>query len=134
MLETHGRHLLHITDVSLEGDEIFVRCDHWDEGTRVHVFDTRYVPRSRPLWLLAPSDEIGPIQMEVRHPESSYHAGREIGDEYRYILERRYTKKYPGNMLRRPGLLLNPWAIDDTDSSLAMGGEAGGMHGGEVRR
>ena len=40
---------------------------------------------------------------------SLFTAGREIGDEYRYILERRYVKLFPGNMLARPGLLLNPW-------------------------
>ncbi len=30
----------------------------------------------------------------------------DIGDEYRYILDRKYAKKYPGNMLRRPGLVV----------------------------
>src|SRR5678815_4212210 len=38
-----------------------------------------------------------------------YAGGRDIGDEYRYILERRYAQKFPGNMLSRPGLILNPW-------------------------
>ena len=42
-------------------------------------------------------------------------AGRDIGDEYRYILERRYSKIFPGNMLTRPGLLLNPWEVRSTD-------------------
>jgi hypothetical protein len=53
-----------------------------------------------------------------------YVSGRAISDEYRYILERRYAKKFPGNMLTRPGLLLNPWEVRSTDvveQSLAEG-------------
>ena len=42
--------------------------------------------------------------------------GRNIGDEYRYILDRKYAKKYPGNMLERPSLLLNPWDIRSTET------------------
>ena len=43
--------------------------------------------------------------------------GRSIGDEYQYIIDRRYATKFPGNMLRRPSLLLNPWAIRKTETS-----------------
>ncbi|HEX6984298.1 MAG TPA: hypothetical protein VF170_02925, partial [Planctomycetaceae bacterium] len=58
-------------------------------------------------------------------PESLYVAGRDIGDEYRYVIERRYAKKFPGNMLDRPGLLLNPWVVHDTETGeqLARQGE-----------
>jgi hypothetical protein len=51
-------------------------------------------------------------------------SGRELGDEYRYILERRYTKTFPGNLLPRPGLILSPWETRSTDlsaTSLAQG-------------
>ena len=33
-------------------------------------------------------------------------------------------------MLSRPGLLLNPWALEETSTALAMGGGAGGKFGG----
>ncbi len=36
------------------------------------------------------------------HAESVYLTGRNIGDEYRYVLDRRGQRKYPGNMLDRP--------------------------------
>jgi hypothetical protein len=45
-----------------------------------------------------------------------YTSGRRIGDEYRYILERRYAAKFPGNLLSRPGLILNPWELRTTES------------------
>ncbi|NIP96971.1 MAG: hypothetical protein GWO24_27475, partial [Akkermansiaceae bacterium] len=55
-----------------------------------------------------------------------------------YILERRYARKLPGNMLERPEILLNPWAVRDTEAEkekLQRGedyarkrpGEAGGV-------
>ena len=46
--------------------------------------------------------------------DSAYVAGRKIGDEYQYILDRRLAKKFVGNMLERPSLLLNPWSIRKT--------------------
>ena len=49
-------------------------------------------------------------------PRSLYLAGRNIGDEYRYILDRKFAQKYPGTMLERPSLLLNPWDIRSTES------------------
>ena len=62
-------------------------------------------------------------------PESVYLTGRNIGDEYRYILDRRGTKKFPGNMLDRPQLLLNPWAIRSTET-----GEQAAPRRGRLRR
>jgi hypothetical protein len=64
--------------------------------------------------------------------ESIYLTGRNIGDEYRYVLERRAQKKYPGNMLERPSLLLNPWAVRTTETGeqLAQGGDKFGAKGG----
>ena len=45
-----------------------------------------------------------------------YLTGRNIGDEYRYVLDRKRQKKFPGNMLDRPQLLLNPWAVRSTET------------------
>jgi hypothetical protein len=50
-------------------------------------------------------------------PQSLYVSGRNIGDEYRYILERRFAVRHAGNMLDRPSLLLAPWSVRDTASS-----------------
>ena len=49
-----------------------------------------------------------------------YLAGRNIGDEYRYVLDRRNQKKFPGNMLERPALLLNPWVVRSTETGEQM--------------
>src|SRR5262249_34503670 len=59
------------------------------------------------------------------HAESVYLTGRNIGDEFRYVLDRRQQRKFPGNMLDRPALLLNPWVLRSTQTGeqLAHGGD-----------
>jgi hypothetical protein len=49
-----------------------------------------------------------------------------IGDEMRYIIERRAAKTYPGSMLPRPGLLVNRWSEDDIIQSEQSGAGPGG--------
>ena len=82
--------------------------------TRVHVFATRYRPAFSAFADLAKvrAAELGGVF--PGHAESAYLTGRNIGDEMRYVLDRRAVKKFPGNMLDRPQLLLNPWAIRST--------------------
>ena len=132
MLETAGRSSLHITGMRIEGDELVVHCANADEDARVHVFGSRYVMPSRPRQMLGTPAHVAPAELAAQHAESSYHSGRTIGEEYRYILERRFARKYAGNMLRRPSLLLNPWSIEDTDSGIGLGGGAGGKFGGRA--
>jgi hypothetical protein len=40
---------------------------------------------------------------------------RRLGDEMRYILDRRAAPTFPGSLLPRPGLLLNRWSDEDLD-------------------
>ena len=54
--------------------------------------------------------------MNVPTLESLYAQGRNIGDEYRYIIDRKYARKFAGNMLPRPSAILNPWAIRKTET------------------
>src|SRR5262249_37660452 len=63
--------------------------------------------------------------------QSVYLTGRNIGDEYRYIIDRKYARKFPGNMLERPSLLLNPWAVRVTETGVQMaaGGDEFGAAG-----
>ena len=82
---------------------------------RVHVVATRFVPHGNLFESLGSFTRFeGASASPARRP-NLFAAGRAIGDEYRYILERRYAKLFPGNMLPRPGLLLNPWEVRSTD-------------------
>ncbi|MEZ6093666.1 MAG: hypothetical protein R3C03_05450 [Pirellulaceae bacterium] len=47
---------------------------------------------------------------------NAFAAGRVIGDEFRYVLDRQTSVRFPGNMLQRPTLLLNPWSLGPTEN------------------
>ncbi len=47
---------------------------------------------------------------------AQYANGRTIGDEYRYVLDRRRRTPFAGSLLERPGLVLNPWKLRETET------------------
>lgn len=136
ILEVQDLRPLHITSVSMDAKgaddkkSLRVRLSGVRKTTRVHVYANRYHPAFDPYRGLDVPGRGAPLLTALDRPESTYYSGRQIGDEYRYILDRRFAKKYPGNMLRRPGLLLNPWALAETETSIGAGGGAGGRFGG----
>lgn len=137
MLQAPIQPALQVIGLDVADGELRVALDHAGASTRVHVTATRYLPSHEPFAaLFAPADET-PSITDFDFVPSSYHVGRILADEYRYILERRFTAKYPGNLLRRPGLLLNPWAQEEQgfegsawSSGVGLGGGAGGRFGG----
>jgi len=114
-LELKGNSLLHITSIENDKDFITVKLAHSSPFARVHVAATRFDPDRGVFERLGNFVRFGAASGTPARNPNLYSAGREIGDEYRYILERRYAKLFPGNMLTRPGLLLNPWEIRSTD-------------------
>lgn len=125
---------LHILAATVDADALTIRLANFGARARVHVVAGRYLAPFDPFGLLVGAASPTPATVAVEHSEATYHAGREIGEEYRYILERRFATRFPGNMLRRPSLLLNPWALDATDTSIGRGGGAAGKFGGRSGR
>ena len=121
-----------IETITADKDNITVRLQNASKFARVHVFATRYQPAFSAYGNLAKVRDTEPDGAFPLHAESVYLTGRNIGDEYRYVLERRNQKKYPGNMLARPELLLNPWAVrlTETGEQVAIGGDQFGRGGG----
>ncbi|MEQ1851905.1 MAG: hypothetical protein ABMA01_09975, partial [Chthoniobacteraceae bacterium] len=105
---------LHVTALTQDAEFITVRIANSTTLTRVHVAASRFVPERDLFAALGGFTRFGSAEGAPARLPNLYSAGREIGDEYRYILERRYAKLFPGNMLTRPGLLLNPWDVRDT--------------------
>lgn len=114
---------------TIGADTVTIGLAGFTSRTRVHVFAMR-------SWPMAPAHEALRTWMrraEVTDQETFeaiYASGRVIGDEFRYILDRRAARKFPGNMLTRPGLLVNPWAEQEADSTRRMDGGFGGQFGG----
>ena len=105
-----------IQSVTSDADALVVRLRDQSKFTRIHIFATRYQPAFNTFANLSKvrDAELGGVL--PGHAESVYLTGRNIGDEYRYVLDRRGQRKYPGNMLERPSFLLNPWAIRATET------------------
>ena len=129
MLPGEREPTLQITDLALNDDDLVVTLTGVDSDARVHVIASRYLPAYDPWLSLAGSQSGDASAYPVQTALASYVAGRQLSDEVRYILERRFAQTYPGNMLRRPSLLLNPWAMEETDSVVGVGGGGGGFGG-----
>ena len=131
---------LQITSVLNADGVITVKLANPTPFTRVHVAASRFEPGRGIFADLANFTRFGAASGAPARLPNLYAAGREIGDEYRYILDRRYQKLFPGNMLTRPGLLLNPWDRRSTDvAELAQqAGQAAAMtqggRGGALRQ
>ncbi len=116
-LQVRNAQPLQIASVNADKDTVKIRLENGSKFARVHVFATRYVPEYEVYGNLHSVYFPEPYVIGVRPPETLYVVGRNIGDEYRYILERKHATKFPGNMLTRPSLLLNPWAIRKTETT-----------------
>ncbi len=133
-LELKNTAPLQITGVSAEKDVLTIKLANATVFTRVHIAASRFEPGRGLFAGLGGFTRFGVASGTPAKNPNLFSAGRQIGDEYRYILERRYGKLYPGNMLTRPGLLLNPWEVRDTgldELSLKAMQQAGATRGGK---
>lgn len=102
-----------------EGDEIVLRLSGTTAQTRVHLIGTRFFKDAAlPSSLYQGSR--APLAVRSAPALSSYVSGRDIGDEYRYVIERRSARRRPGTMLEKPSLLLNPWALRTTTTGVQV--------------
>jgi hypothetical protein len=116
---------LGVAEVSLGKTQLGVRLLQAGPGTRVVAVASRFLPAHDLLDDLGEPAPPPPRALRLERPRTAYQSGRDIGDEYRYVLDRKAARKYPGSMLERPGLLLNPWPVRKTTTSVAeaLGGE-----------
>ncbi|HEX3151724.1 MAG TPA: hypothetical protein VHR66_26870 [Gemmataceae bacterium] len=133
-LELAGLKAVTVQSVVADADSLVIQLRDASKFARVHVFASRYQPAFSAYRDLAAVRDAELGGVIPGHAESIYLTGRNIGDEYRYVLDRRGQPKRPGNMLERPSLLLNPWAIRTTETGeqVAAGGDdfsrGGGVH------
>ena len=109
---------LHITGIETKKDVVEIRLANASPFARVHVVASRYLPAYDLFDRLGPAAAAGLLQQYWTPARTFYESGRDIGDEYRYILDRQAAQKFPGNMLDRPGLLLHPWELRSTEAEL----------------
>jgi hypothetical protein len=130
-LETPALAAVQVESVAATDESLKIQLRNASKYTRLHIFATRYLPEYDAFALLSRVRGPEPYLFQHFPAQSVYLTGRNIGDEYRYIIDRKYARKYPGNMLDRPSLLLNPWAVrvTETGEQLAAAGEDFGAAG-----
>ena len=116
-LELLDQRPLQITAVERGGKAVTVRLANVKPTTRVQVAATRYLGGPGIFDRLRGLPRYQPLVGTPGHRPNLYLTGRRIGDEYRYVIDRKYAAKFPGILAPRPGLLLNPWALRDTETS-----------------
>ncbi|MDA0282714.1 MAG: hypothetical protein O3B86_05115 [Planctomycetota bacterium] len=139
-IEVRDDQPLQMASLSADGKAVRIALRNSTPLTRVHVVATRYVPAWSAWQSLSAIRDPEPYLLTVPSVLSYYVAGRTIGDEIRYIIDRKYAKKFPGNSLTKPSLILNPWAVrststgtQDANAGESFGGSGGGMGGGAMR-
>ena len=110
-----------ISQVKPTAKGLEINLENFSKNTHVHVFQSRFNPNSIPGLNLAYVGQSLTRTYDFSKLQSHYLSGRSISDEYRYILTRRSGKVYAGNMLERPGLLLNPWVLRTTKTIISDG-------------
>jgi hypothetical protein len=115
-LEVRNDRPLQIASVEAGEQTVTVRVQHASPHTRVHLLATHYWPAFAVFEHLARVRDAESAWAAPKKLDALYVEGRQIGDEYQYIIDRRYATKFPGNMLQRPSLLLNPWPIRTTET------------------
>ena len=115
-LEVRGAKPLQIARMTSNENGVRIELANHNKFSRVHVFATRQQPAYDGFGILGRVADAEPYQITPKQLTSLYVAGRSIGDEYQYIIDRRYAKKFPGVMVERPSVLLNPWAVRSTEA------------------
>ena len=83
---------------------------------RVHVYASRYLDSTDALsHLNLPLPRL--LGRRISRPRCGYVSDLRLGDEYQYVLRRKYAAKYPGVMLPQPAVILNPWETESTTST-----------------
>jgi hypothetical protein len=119
---------LQISAVSDTAEAIKVELVNSTDTTRVHLFVAEYVPEYDVRDLLRACAQPAIARFGLSPPKEAQYVSRELSEEQRYILDRRYAPARQGNTLTPPSLLLNPWAVDTTRTSREDAG-GGGSYG-----
>lgn len=108
---------LQLTSIKADEDGLKIQVANPSGFTRVHVYASHFVPAFDAFSTFSEIRESSPVAISKSSQRSYYMAGRLLGDELKYVLERAYATKYPGNLLDRPTLLLNSWPMRSTETT-----------------
>ncbi len=125
ILEKTEYHPLVIRTLEPKADVRRFEIDGADNRTRVHIVATSFSHHVAAPAKFFSSTKAPDLIPTTRIP-SFYLDSMRLDEEYEYVLQRQLLKKYPGNMLTHPSVLLNPWELSLTLNSVhaAQAGDA----------
>jgi hypothetical protein len=113
--EVETRAPLFIRSANVENGELRIELSGVDQATHLDIIATPLLPDRDPSRALR-----FPFQSQLLHARpqtpSFYLDALKLDEEYSYILRRLSGKKYPGNLLPQPTLLVHPWETSRTDN------------------
>jgi hypothetical protein len=115
----------HVSNSSIADEKLKIQLQNANAATRVHLVAMPF-SQSQSSVASMPSVLIAPKATRMSPAPSFYLDSMKLDEEYQYVLARQLAKKYPGNMLPHPSVLLNPWelSITNNDSQTAAIGDA----------
>ncbi|CEG71069.1 hypothetical protein RMATCC62417_06860 [Rhizopus microsporus] len=111
-----------VSSVTHDADYISLQLENWSSNTFAIVTTNAFVPQLNHDLRNADSDIKQDSKPLIQHDRSLktrsiFLQGMQIGEEYQYILNRKKLKKWVGNNLTHPSLLINPKEHSSTTSS-----------------
>lgn len=94
-----------------ESRSLEVQLYNWSTETRLCLIASKFTPARTAFPNLAVLEAEDPWHMKKTELTStSFKAGRVLGDEYQYVLNRKtQSAHWAGNLLTKPSVLLTPW-------------------------
>ena len=124
LLETNRVRTVHVQEVKWTDDKLQIQVGNHDKFTRVHIVADAYEPRSN-HGVSLPAPEF-PILSSLRTRIPSFYINSlKLDEEYQYVLNRQFLKKFLGSQLPQPSAILNPWelAVTQNTTQSAAGGD-----------
>ncbi len=107
---------LGIASIDRREEGLRVQLSGETQFARVHIYASRYLDSTDALSHLGlPLPRL--FGRGIARPRCGYVSDLRLGDEYQYVLRRKYAAKYPGVMLPQPSVILNPWETESTTNT-----------------
>ncbi len=120
---------LQITQIRERGNKLIINTKNSSKSTRFHIVATKFNPEFE-FFNLIKTNKLGVLSLLLNKNYNGFQSGINTGDEFNYILNRKYAKIYAGNMLERPALLLNPFVLNNTNKENAKDLKGAGVYSG----
>lgn len=116
IVETNRVRPVHVQNVKVGNDKLEIQIGNHDRFTRVHVIADAFRPLNT-QGLSFPAPELALTSAQRMQMPSFYINSLKLDEEYQYVLQRQFAKKYLGSLLPQPSAILNPWELSATQNT-----------------